>query len=211
MTAALGPVLDQSDSFFLSVNGSVGERWDLNTTRSFSWSEYKHFGDALPVKYSFKAGEKVSIVVSRREWHTALARLLVLPYDVMPPLTPTGSVPEGVSLDVSQAKQVGKFPFDNEIYGLNDASPATVTVYPVNTKGGETTCEWFETSRIGVHPYLKHTVTDTVNPQFLMVIVPRRDDKQPLPTIKRLSGTSVQVVWPGRTDTIAFGSDEPLK
>ena len=211
LTAALGPVLDQSDSFFLSVNGSEGERWDLNTTRSFSWSEYRHFGDALPVKYSFKAGEKVSILVSRREWHTALARLLVLPYDAKPPLTPTGNVPDGVSLDVSQAKQVGKYPFDNEIYGLNDASPATVTVYPLNTQGGETSCDWFETSRIGVHPYLKHTVSGMVNPQFLMVIVPRRDDKQPLPSIKRLSSTSVQVTWPGRTDTIEIGSDEPLK
>ena len=211
LTAALGPVLDQSDSFFLSVNGSVGERWDLATTRSFSWSDYKHFGEALPVKYSFKAGEKVSIVVSRRETNTALARLLVLPYNTIPPLTPTGSVPDGICLEATQAKQVGKYPFDNEIYGLNDASPATVTVYPVNSQGGETSCDWFETSRIGTHPYLKHTVADTVNPHFLMVIVPRRDNSQPLPTIKRLSNTSVQVVWPGRTDTIAFGSDEPLK
>ncbi len=211
LTAALGPVLDQSDSFFLSVNGSEGERWDLQTTRSFSWSDYKHFGDALPVKYSFKAGEKVSIVVSRREWHTALARLLVLPYDAMPPISPKGNVTEGICFEATQAKQVGKYPFDNEIFGENDANAATMTVYPVNTQGGKTSCDWFETSRIGVHPYLKHTVADTVNPHFLMVIVPRRGNNQPLPTIKRVSETSVQVVWPGRTDTVAFGSDEPLK
>ena len=49
------------------------------------------------------------------------------------------------------------------------------------------------------------TVKDVENPRFLMVVVPRRDNSQPLPTVKKLSECSLRLRWPdGRENTIAF-------
>ena len=83
--------------------------------------------------------------------------------------------------------------------------PATATLFIVGTPDGQNTHDWYETSHNGTHQRFIHTVKDVENPHFLMVVVPRHDNSQPLPNVEKLSACSLRLRWPdGRENTIAF-------
>ena len=205
LTAALGGSLGQSDSFYLDINGEELGTWDIASTRNLSWSEVKARGEVVPRKYTLKANERLTVRLRKREIGAALAQMALLPYGTTEGATPEKAPKGAVVLKLDDAVQDKAAPFEVRRFGAEDATETTATLFIVGTPEGENTHDWYETSRSGTHQRFIHTVKDVENPRFLMVIVPRRDNSQPLPTAEKLSANSLRLRWPdGRENTIAF-------
>ena len=205
LTAARGASIGQSDSFFLDINGEELGTWDINPTRNLAWSEVKGRGEAVPRKFTLKGQAKVVVRLRKREWGAALAKMALVPYDVEIGATPEVASKNTVVFTIADAEQDKEKPFEVRRFGAGEASDATATLFIVGTPEGHNSHDWYETSHNGSHQRFIHTVKDVENPHFLMVVVPRRDNSQPLPTVEKLAEKSLQIRWSdGHQNTITF-------
>ena len=216
-TRCAGADPGKSDSFWVKLNGGPRSCWDLVNSLNFTWSLLKDREAGTPHTLYLTKGEKVRCEISAREPEAQLAFLALTPADEGLPPFPDDetSIPEDGSIlgAFSAVRSVGtsEDPFLLETV-TRQASNAVLTVFPVCTPAGNTSTEWFTTSKEGVHPKLLHSV-QAVEPKFLMVLIPRQDDYAALPTVKALHtapeqiGTEIQ--WPcGRVDRIVFRPGE---
>ncbi len=205
LTAARGASIGQSDSFFLDINGEELGTWDITPTRNLAWSEVMGRGEAVPRKFTLKGQEKVVVRLRKREWGAALAKMVLVPYDATIGATSEVASKNTVVLTIADAEQNKEKPFEVLRFGAEEATDATATLFIVGTPEGQNTHDWYETSHNGTHQRFIHTVKDVENPHFLMVVVPRHDNSQPLPTVEKLSVNSLRLRWPdGSENTIAF-------
>ncbi|MBR4673029.1 MAG: heparinase II/III family protein [Victivallales bacterium] len=205
LTAARGASIGQSDSFFLDINGEELGTWDIAPTRNLAWSEVKGRGEAVPRKFTLKGQEKVVVRLRKREWGAVLAKMALVPYDVEIGATPEVASKNTVVLTIADAEQDKEKPFEVRRFGAEEASEVTATLFIVGTPEGHNSHDWYETSHNGSHQRFIHTVKDVENPHFLMVVVPRRDNSQPLPTVEKLAEKSLQIRWSdGHQNTITF-------
>ncbi len=189
----------KSDSFFVRINGEKLFTWDLTSSSSFTLCGLSD-RDAGEISLELKAGEKVQVELTAREPEAQLAFFGLRRTDV--PNQPL----EGCVL-ASEAVQNPKNPFilcDS----VTEKTDAEMLIFPFADAPGKTETDSFLTSQTGSHPRLMYTVR-AVNPHFLMVLVPRSDQTQPLPVVQRLQtsdgGVSLRLTWPtGKTDTIRF-------
>ncbi|MBQ2821993.1 MAG: heparinase II/III family protein [Thermoguttaceae bacterium] len=217
LSRCAGTFLDKSDSFFVEINDEKKFCWDLIPAASFSWSPLKERDTESVLELNLQKGEKIRCTISAREPEAQLALLKLIPAgSELPPLP----VPEEInqsdaSLQTAEkAKMNPQKPFLLE-NAFSKHTETTLTVFPVLTTHGETAQHWFETSNAGNHPRLTHTV-NAVEPEFLMVLVPRAEKKTPLPMVEPLRQNSssekdeeafpgTKVIWPnGRVDHILF-------
>ena len=135
---------------------------------------------------------------ARTRAQAALAKLMLLPYDVEDPLIPIAE-PAGAIYYTADEAVMGEPPFLLETFNPGIDSPASISVYPVGRSvPGDTTMEWYVTSQSGSHQKIMHTAHGVKNPGFLMVIVPRADANAPLAlSVERLDGDvpGVVVTW----------------
>lgn len=207
LTAAFGSVSHKSDSFSLAIGADRIDAWDIAPTNTLTWSAVKERGEAMPRKFTLKAGESFAVELRGREPQAALAKLMLLPYDVEDPLIPIAE-PAGAIYYTADEAVMGEPPFLLETFNPGIDSPASISVYPVGRSvPGDTTMEWYVTSQSGSHPKIMHTAHGVKNPGFLMVIVPRADANAPLPlSVERLDGDvpGVVVTWATGRQIVRF-------
>jgi len=206
LTAAYGRSIGQSDSFFLKINNEDAMIWDIAPTRHLAWSEVKARGEATVRKFHLKANDRLTVHLGKRETGAALAKLALLPYRAVLSAAPDMEAGDGATiLSISNASQDANVPFPIRKYGDGMDTTASATLFIVGTPEGRNSCDWYETSHIGSHKRFIHTVENTDNPHFLMVIVPRKDDHQPLPKVVKKAENRVSLEWPdGYCRTITF-------
>lgn len=208
LARAAGADPGKSDSFSFSVNGGKRFCWDLKASSSFSWNIAGDRDAANDLTYDLKQKEKIRVEIFAREPEAQLAFLGLMPTGGLFPDDPKKPDPNTVIMSIDQAVQNAKTPFRTE-ESITKIINANMIVFPILTSPGKTATANFETSQNGIHPRLTHTVK-AVNPEFLMLLIPRADEKTPLPNIRPLKQTGsagVRLVWPqGRSDTLIFRS-----
>ena len=205
LTAALGASVGQSDSFFYRINDDQPEIWDITPTMHFSWSEIKTRGEQLPRKVHLKSNEKITVHLHKRETGAALAKMALLSSNSLIEASPDQIFSNGVVQNISDAVQDKDKPFLLSHSTAGNDSEANATMFIVGTPEGLNKCDWFETSQEGIHKRFIHTVTNTRNPHFLMLIVLRRNNAQPLPAVDKLDTGSLILRWPdGQRQQITF-------
>ena len=205
LTAALGTSIGQSDSFFYRINDENPEIWDISPTMHFSWSEIKSRGELLPRKFHLKSNEKITVHLHKRETGAALAKMALIPYNSHTEASPEQVFNNGLVQSISDAIQDENKPFLLSHSAASNDSEANATMFIVGTPEGANKCDWFETSREGIHKRFIHSVTNTRNPHFLMLIVLRRNKMQPLPSVTKLATGSLVLQWPdGQRQKISF-------
>lgn len=206
VTRCAGSDKGKSDSFFVSVNGAPRICWDLVASSNFTWSYVKNRTDFSFIDLDLKAGEQIKCELTSREPEAQLAFLGLIPSGAVLPQNFKDPIENGIVIPATQAVQDKKTPFQL-IDSITKHFEANMTVYPVMTPKGRTESAMFETSQNGWHPRLAHSVK-AIEPDFLMVMVPRANQKDPLPKIRplRQSGNiGARIIWPqGKTDTILF-------
>ena len=205
LTAALGVSIGQSDSFFYRISDEKSEIWDITPTVHFSWSEIKTRGELLPRKFHLKSNEKITVHLHKRETGAALAKMALIPYNSIIEASPDQVFDKGVVQNISDAIQDEAKPFLVSHSAARNHSEANATMFIIGTPEGTNKCDWFETSQEGVHKRFIHSIANTRNPHFLMLIVLRRNKMQPLPSVTKLDTGSLVLQWPdGQKQKIAF-------
>ena len=206
VTRCAGSDKGKSDSFYISINGAPRICWDLTGSSYLNWSYVKNRTNLSFVDLDLKAGEQVNCELTSREPEAQIAFLGLVFSGTDLPKNFKDPIKNGILVSASQAQQDKNTPFlftDS----MTKHCEANMTVYPVMTPKGQTESALFETSQNGLHPRLTHSVK-AIEPNFLMVMVPRADQKGALPKIRplRQSGSiGAKIIWPqGRVDTIVF-------
>ena len=206
LTAANGHSIGQSDSFFLNINGEDAMIWDIAPTRHLAWSEVKARGEVTARKFHLKANDRLTVRLGKRETGAALAKLALLPYHAVLGAAPEIEASDGTTiLSISDVVQKTNVPFAIRKYGDTMDTAASATLFIIGTPEGRNSCDWYETSHNGSHKRFIHTIENTDNPHFLMVIVPRKDEQQPLSKVVKKTENSVSLEWAdGYCQTITF-------
>lgn len=213
LTRCAGADPGKSDSFWVKLNGGPRFCWDLVHSLNFTWSLLKDREVGTPHILNLTKGEKVRCEIFAREPEAQLAFLALTPAEKGLPPFPNDetSIPNDGSMLRASSAEKTEDPFLLESVS-QETSKAVLTVFPVSTPAGKTSTEWFTTSKEGAHPKLLHSI-QTEEPKFLMVLIPRKDDSEVLPTVKALYPASDQIgteiQWPGgRVDRIVFRPGE---
>jgi len=204
ITRCGGLECDKSDSFFVQINGGKRLTWDLPSSPNFARSTMSD-RDEGEVKIDLKAGEIVTVELTAREPE---AQLAFLGLEFLPPVsgkeaTQTKEMKDAAELiPATEAVLDAKTPFL-----LTSSVTRKITqemaVFPMAKGKGKTEITAFQTSQLGVHPRLTWTVR-AVEPEFLVVLLPRSNASEPLPTVEQTE-TGAVIHWPnGKTDSVSF-------
>ncbi len=209
LTRCAGEDHGKSDSFLIRIGNGPQLCWDLTDSSTFTWSIVRERDTARDIILELTKGEQVQLELSAREPEAQLAFLGLKPVEEKLPDFGMEVTTNEAMIAAVDAVQDTKNPFLLQD-GNGSKTDANLVVFPVMTPNGNTTTCWYETSKEGFHPKLMHSIHE-VEPNFLMVLVPRANHTQALPLVKPLSsemGMGVEVIWSDQwKDTLIFKAD----